>query len=125
MDNIRNPNVEVFGKPLSFDRSGQSVLINKDVISPINNILNPDVKLDLNVLTFDRNSQSPSILTETSAQGYVTNPNISVVKLEQGVNHLIDQSRLNLDDIPFKFVTSTQIGDRPIVTGKQIGRAHV
>lgn len=111
-DNIKNPNIGVFGKPLSFDKSGQSVLINKDIVSPINNILNPDVKLDLNILTFDRKPQSPFVSTETSAQGYVTNPDVSVFRIEQGTNHLIDQSRLNLDGLPFKFVTSTQLGGR-------------
>jgi hypothetical protein len=111
-DNITNPNVEVFGRPLSFDRTGQSVLINKDVVSPINNIINPDVKLDLNVLTFDRVSQSPAIQTDKPDSGLITNPETKVFRIEQGTYHLVDESRLNLDGIPFKFVTSTRIGGR-------------
>lgn len=111
-DNITNPNIEVFGKPLSFDRTSQSVLINKDIVSPINNIVNPDVKLDLNILTFNKAVQSPSIQTQISAQGYITNPDTKVFRIESGTYHLIDESRLNLDGIPFKFVTTTQIADR-------------
>lgn len=114
-DNITNPDLEVFGKPLSFDRTGQSVLINKDILSPINNIVNPDVKLDLNVLTYERQSQSPSIQTKNKLSGFVKNPETKVFRIEQGTNHLVDESRLNLDGIPFKFVTSTKIG------GKQSG----
>jgi hypothetical protein len=111
-NNITNPDVDVFGKPLSFDRTGQSVLINKDIVSPINNIVNPDVKLDLNILTYDRKSQSPEIQTENRLTGFVKNPETKVFRIEQGTNHLVDESRLNLDGIPFKFVTSTKIGGR-------------
>lgn len=111
-DNVTNPEIEIFGKPLSFDRTEQSVLINKDLISPINNILNPDVKLDLNVLTFDRAGQSPEIQTNTPASGFVKNPETKVFRIEQGTNHLIDESRLNPDGTPFRFVATTKIADK-------------
>ena len=112
LNNITDPKTVVFGKPLSFDRSGQSVLINKDLVSPINNIINPDIALDINQLTFDKESQSPEIFTETLKQGLVTNPNTKVFRIEQGTNHLTDESRLNPDGIPFRFVTDSRLANR-------------
>jgi len=111
-NNITDPDTEVFGKPLSFDRQGQSILINKDLVSPINNIINPNIALDENVLTFDRTKQSPEIFTETIKSGLVVNPNTPVVRIEQGTYHLIDESRLNLDGIPIRFERGTRIADR-------------
>jgi hypothetical protein len=111
-NNVTNPDTEVFGKPLSFDRQGQSVLINKDLVSPINNIINPNIALDENVLTFDRTKQSPEIFAETIKSGLVVNPNTPVVRIEQGTYHLIDESRLNLDGIPIRFERTTRIADK-------------
>lgn len=111
-DNIKDPKIGVLGKPLSLDRTKQTVSINKDIISPINNILNPDIKLDLNVLTFDRSKQSPAIQTNIPVSGYVKNPKTNIFRIEQGTYHLVDESRLNPDGMPFKFATQTKIGDQ-------------
>lgn len=109
LNNVTNPDTVVFGKPLSFDRTDQSVLINKDLISPLNNIINPDIALERSVLSFDRTSQSPDIFTETLKQGLITNPNTKVFRIEQGTNHLQDESRLNPDGIPFRFDTTSRL----------------
>ena len=53
-DNITNPDIGINTIPLSLDRSGQSVQINTDLLSPINNVINPDVALLPTTLTFDR-----------------------------------------------------------------------
>lgn len=111
-DNITDPKTEVFGKPLTFDRKGQSLAINKDLISPINNIVNPNIALDKNILTFDRQSQSPEIFKDVKKSGLVTNPNTKVFRIEQGVNHLKDESELNRDGIPIKFVTTSMLVDK-------------
>lgn len=108
-DNITNPNVEVFGRTLVFDRQGQSAIINKDLISPINNVVNPNIALDQNVLTFDRQLQSPNIFKNVKQSGFVTNPDTKVFKIEQGTNHLQDQSNLNLDGLPVKFVANSRL----------------
>jgi len=108
-NNITNPNTEVFGKPLTFERKGQSAVINKDLVSPINNIVNPNIALDQNVLTFDRQSQSPDIFTDVKKSGFVTDPNTKVFRIEQGTNHLQDESRLNRDGIPIKFVATSML----------------
>ena len=108
-DNITDPKTIVFGKPLSFDRTGQSVLINKDLISPLNNVVNPDIALERSQLTFDKDIQSPEIFTETLKQGLVVNPNTKIFRIENGTNHLQDESRLNPDGIPFRFETTSRL----------------
>lgn len=111
-DNIQDPKTEVFGKTLTFDRQGQSAIINKDLVSPINNIVNPNIALDLNVLTFDRQSQSPDIFKDVKKSGFVTDPNTKVFRIEQGTNHLQDESRLNRDGIPIKFITTSMLANK-------------
>lgn len=107
-----DPDTIVSKKPLTFDRTGQSVAINKDLVSPINNIVNPNVVLDRNQITFDRTEQSPDILKNTQLQGLVVNPNTPVVRIESGTYHLIDESRLNLDGLPIKFERSSRLAQK-------------
>lgn len=114
-DVVVNPNTLVTGKPLAIDRTNQSVVINKDLVSPINNILNPNIVLDRNEITFDRKGQSPDIFKDTQLQGLVVNPNTPVVRIENGTYHLIDESRLNLDGLPIKFERSSRLtGKTPL-----------
>lgn len=111
-DNITDPKTEVFGKPLFINRQDQSVLINKDLVSPINNVINPNIALERSELTFDRSMESPEIFTDIPLQGLVTNPNTKVFRIEQGTNHLQDESRLNPDGIPIRFVTTSRLANR-------------
>lgn len=111
-DDVTDPKTEVFGKPLTFDRQGQSAVINKDLISPINNVVNPNIALDQNILTFERQSQSPDIFKDVRKSGFVTDPNTKVFRIEQGTNHLQDESSLNRDGIPIKFVTTSALVDK-------------
>lgn len=113
-NDVVNPDTIINRRPQSFDRTSQSVIISKDLISPINNITNPDVKLDINQLTFERASQSPNIITDTIQQGLVTNPETKVFRIEQGSIHLKDQSNLNRDGRPLRFVTTSQLANRDL-----------
>jgi hypothetical protein len=108
-NDVVNPETIINRRPLSFDRRSQSVIISKDLVSPINNITNPDVVLDINQLTFDRVAQSPNIITDTIQQGLVTNPDTKIFKVEQGSIHLKDQSNLNRDGRPIRFVTVSRL----------------
>ena len=110
-NDVVNPDTIINRRPQSFDRSSQSVIISKDLVSPINNIVNPDVKLDINQLTFERTSQSPNIITDTIQQGLVTNPDTKVFKIEQGSIHLKDQSNLNRDGRPIRFVSTSRLAN--------------
>ena len=111
-DNVTDPKTEVFGRPLSIERKDQSALINKDLVSPINNIIDPNIALEKSELSFDRSMESPDIFTNIPLQGLVTNPNTKVFRIEQGTNHLKDESQLNPDGIPLKFVTTSRLANR-------------
>ena len=127
-DNVKDPNTkitrseqtfdrtetspDVFSKvPKTFDRTKQSVLINKDLISPLNNVVDPKIGLDLTTLTYERKSQTPNIITETIKQGLVVDPNTKVLRVENGTFNLEDNSRLNPDGIPIRFVTESKLID--------------
>lgn len=108
-DNIQIPDLEIFGKPLSFDRTSQSVVIAKDLVSPLNNIINPDIALDTTPFIFDREGQSPSIETDPAVEGFITNPDTKVFRIENGTNHLIDESDLNRDGKIPRFVVVSRL----------------
>jgi len=108
-DNITNPNVDIVKKALSFDRTKQSVNINTDLVSPINNIVDPKIALETTTLVFDRKNETPNIITDTIKEGLVTDPNTKTFKVENGKFHLTDESRLNPDGMPIKFVVSSKL----------------
>jgi hypothetical protein len=110
-DNVTNPDVLINKKPLSFDRKSQSVQINTNLLSPINNVINPDISLLSTNLTFDRVGQSPEIITDTIKEGLVVNPNTQVIRIENGTFHLKDESRLNFDGTPIRFVTTSRLAE--------------
>ena len=62
-------------------------------------------------MTFERTSQSPNIITDTIQQGLVTNPDTKVFKIEQGSIHLKDQSNLNRDGRPIRFVSTSRLAN--------------
>jgi len=109
INNIVDPKIEIVSKPLSFDRKNQSVKISKDLVSPINNITDPKTLLDINTLTYERADQSPFILTETKQDGFVQNPNIRVFKFDGTTIQTEDNSRLNLDELPSRFIPISRL----------------
>jgi hypothetical protein len=110
-DNITNPNTVINNIPLTFNREGQSVIINKDLVSPINNVINPNVALERRPQFTDRSSESPNIITDTIQQGLVVNPNTKILRVQNGVNHLTDESNLNPDGKPIRFVATSRLAN--------------
>lgn len=111
-DNITNPDVEIQVPVQSIDRSKQTVNINADLVSPINNVIDPKIALDSTQLVFDRENQSPNIITETIKEGLVVDPNTKVFRMENGTLHLKDESKLNPDGRPIRFVTTSRLERR-------------
>ena len=108
-NNIVNPDIEVLPKPLTFDRTGQSVEISKDLVSQTGNVTDPKTVLDINTLTYERVEQSPFILTDTKQDGFVQNPNIRVFRFDGTTVQTEDNSRLNLDGLPLRFVPISRL----------------
>ena len=109
VDNIDNPNIRINKIPLSINREGQSAIINTDLLSPINNVINPDIALLRKSLSFDRTEQTPNIITDTIKEGLVVNPNTKILRVENGTNHFGDESQLNIDIKPIRFVGTSQL----------------
>lgn len=107
--NITNPNLVINRTALSIDREGQSAIIDTELLSPINNVINPNISLLRKELSFDRNEQTPNIITNTIKQGLVVNPDIKIVRIEAGTNHFEDESELNYDIPPIRFVATSRL----------------
>ena len=108
-NNIVNPDIDILSGPLTFDRTGQSVTISKDLISQTGNVTDPKTILDINTLTYERAEQSPFILTDTKQDGFVQNPNIRVFRFDGTTVQTEDNSRLNLDGLPLRFVPISRL----------------
>jgi hypothetical protein len=107
--NITNPDIQINRSQLSTDRTNQSAVIDQNLLSPINNIINPDISLLRRELSFDRTEQSPNIITDTVKTGLVVNPDIKIVRIESGTNHFEDESELNYDAPPIRFVATSRL----------------
>ena len=99
-DNIVNPDVVLDETPLFMDRESQSVVINKNLISPINNILNPDIALKSTELTTDKESEAVLINKDSKIKNII---------VDSASNKLLNDSFLNLDSIPDKLNTESKI----------------
>jgi hypothetical protein len=108
-NNVVDPDIDILRRPLTFDRSGQSVEISKDLNTPTGNITDPKTVLDINTLTYERSEQSPFILTDTKQDGFVRNPNIRVFRFDGTTVQTEDNSRLNLDGLPLRFVPISRL----------------
>jgi len=108
-NNITDPKIDILRKPLSFDRENQSVEISKDLDSSINNITDPKTVLDINVLTYDRVKQSPSIITDIKQDGFVTDPKTQVFRFDGATVQTEDNSRLNVDGLPLRFIPISRL----------------
>lgn len=109
VDNVVNPNIEIVAKPQTFDRTKQSVKISKDLVSPINNITDPKTVLDVNVLTYERAKQTPTIITDIKQDGFVTDPKTKVFRFDNTTIQTEDNSRLNLDGLPLRFIPISKL----------------
>ena len=108
-NNVVNPDIEILRRPLTFDRNSQSVEISKDLVSQTGNVTDPKTVLDINTLTYERADQSPFILTDTKQDGFVQNPNIRVFRFDGTTVQTEDNSRLNLDGLPLRFVPISRL----------------
>ena len=98
--NIINPDTQINSIPLTYPRESQSVLINKDLLSPINNILNPDISLRTIELTTDKETQSVLISKDTKIKDIIVDPTS---------NKLLNDSILNLDGTPIGLSKNSKI----------------
>jgi hypothetical protein len=111
--NVTNPNIPITRPEQSTDRSGQSVVINKDLFSPLNNVIDPNLALQKSeLLILVPEAQTPNIITETIKQGLVVDPNTKVFRVQNGEFHLAgDESFLNRDEKPVRFVTTSRLAN--------------
>ena len=92
-------------EPIDETKINQSVILNKDLISPINNIINPDIALEKKTLEIDWEAQSALIDKSTD----ITN-----VLVDQKTNRLLNDSILNLDVTPQKLDRTSKIQNKKI-----------
>jgi len=107
--NITNPLITITRPPQFFDRTENSIEISKNVNDASDNITIPDIEPLLRPLSFDRQEQVPNIITETIQEGIVVNPNINVLRVEQGSIHTGDASEFNIDGSPIRFVGTSEL----------------
>lgn len=107
--NITNPLIAITRPPQFFDRTENTVEIVKNVNDESDNITIPDIEPLIKPLSFSRQEQSPNIITDTIQEGIVVNPNINVLRIEQGSIHIGDGSELNIDSSPIRFVGTSQL----------------
>ena len=108
-DDVVNPNINITRKPLFNDLKQQSVLINKDLVSPLNNIINPDIALERSVLSFERVMESPELVTDVPTTDYVTIPDTKVFRVDLKTKLDKDLSGFNVDQIPTKYIPISKL----------------
>ena len=107
--NITNPLITITRPPQFFDRTENLVEISKNVNDASDNITIPDIEPLIRPLSFNRQEQVPNIITETIQEGIVVNPNINVLRVEQGSIHTGDASEFNIDGSPFRFIGTSEL----------------
>lgn len=107
--NITNPLIAITRPPQFFDRTGNSIEITKNINDALDNIVIPDIEPLIKPLSFDRQEQVPNIITETVKEGLVVNPNINVLRVQEGSIHTGDGSQFNIDNLPFRFVGTSEL----------------
>jgi len=115
-DNIVIPEIKINGKPLTINREKQTVVINRNLFSPINNVVNPNIALSKETKVLDKTVQAPIIVKDTIKEGLVMNPDTKILKIQAGMNHFIDESDLNLADKVARFEpTSKLVNKEPVL----------
>jgi phage antirepressor YoqD-like protein len=109
-DDVVNPNIDVSNRPPLFnDLTGQSVIINKDLFSPLNNVIDPEISLQRSTLFFERGDQSPEIDRETEISGLVTDPKIKISKSDLSTNQETDNSDLNINGKVTRYIPISRL----------------
>lgn len=107
--NVTDPAIKITKPEQSIDRTTNLVEINKNILSPEGNIIVPEVKTIIPPLSIDRTKETPNIITDTIKEGLVVNPDTKILRVENGTNHFGDESQLNIDRTPIKFVGTSQL----------------
>jgi hypothetical protein len=107
--NISNPLIPITRPAQFFDRTETTVEIKRDSNDSSDNIIVPDIEPLIKPLSFNRQEQTPNIITETIKEGLVVNPNINVLRMDQGSIHVGDGSEFNIDNLPIKFVGTSEL----------------
>ncbi len=107
--NITTPIIKINKPDQSIDRTRNLVEIDTVSTSPVDNIVVPEITSIIPPLSFDRKKQTPDIITDTIKQGLVVNPDTKIFRIENGTNHFGDESELNIDTAPIKFVGTSEL----------------
>ena len=107
--NITNPLIQITRPPQFFDRTENTVEITKNVNDAVDNIIIPEIEHIITPLSFSRQEQSPNIITDTIKEGLVVNPDVTVLRLNQGTIHTNDGSEFNIDGTPIKFIGTSEL----------------
>ena len=107
--NITNPLIQITRPAQFFDRTENIVEITKTVNDAVDNIIIPEIEPIIPSLSFSRQEQSPNIITDTIKEGIVVNPDITVLRLNQGTIQTNDGSELNIDSTPIRFIGTSEL----------------
>ena len=91
--------------PVDETKINQSVILNKDLVSPINNVIDPNIALEKKTLEIDWEAQSALIDKSTD---------INNVLVNQITNKLLNDSILNLDITPDRLDRTSKIENKKI-----------
>jgi len=111
-NNIIIPEIKIDGKPLTINREKQSVVINKNLFSPINNVVNPNIALNTVFKPSNKENTTPNIIKDTIKEGLVTDPKTKVFRIQSGTNHFTDESELNPKGKTIEFVSNSMLESR-------------
>ena len=111
-NNIVIPDIKIDGKPLTINREKQSVIINKNLISPMNNVVNPNVVLNKVFKPSKKENTTPNIIKDTIKEGLVTDPKTKVFRIQSGTNHFTDESELNPKGKKIEFISNSMLQSR-------------
>jgi hypothetical protein len=107
--NITNPQIVITRPEQFFDRTENTVNISKNVNDAVDNIIIPDIEPIIPPLSFSRAEQSPNIITDTIQEGIVVNPDVNILRINQGTIHTADGSELNIDATPIRFIGTSEL----------------
>jgi len=111
-NNIIIPEIKIDGKPLTINREKQSVIINKNLFSPMNNVVNPNVALNKVFKPTKKENTTPNIVKDTIKEGLITDPNTKVFRIQSGTNHFTDESELNPKGKTIEFISNSMLESR-------------
>ena len=111
-DNIIVPDIIIDGKPLSMNRENQSVIINKNLISPMNNVINPNIALNTIFKPSVKENTTPNIIKDTIKEGLVIDPQTKIFRIQAGTNHFTDESELNPNGKSIDFISTSMLDSR-------------